>query len=122
VWAGDADVLDVEVTCKPAPGQRPASICHFSVTVRHADSGWDHYANRFEVLDEAGAVLATRILRHPHLEEQPFRRGLGRVRIPWDVGRVKIRANDLVHELGGKEMTVAVPHARGEPGAETNAE
>ena len=36
----------------------------FSVTVAHADSGWKHYADKFEVLAADGTVLETRILYH----------------------------------------------------------
>lgn len=111
VTAGEADVVDVEIACRPAPGNRPQSICQLTVAVQHADAGWDHFANRFEVVGPKGGVLGTRVLRHPHVEEQPFRRSLARVRIPHSVGSVTIRAHDLVHELGGAEQIVKVPHA-----------
>jgi hypothetical protein len=41
------------------------------VTVRHADEGWEHYADCWEVLTLDGEVLATRELAHPHDNEQP---------------------------------------------------
>lgn len=114
--AGTADVLEAKVRCSPAPGGRPASVCQFTATVRHADTGWDHYANRFEVVASDGKVLATRILRHPHLEEQPFTRSQGRVRIPYEIESVEIRAGDLVHGLGGAAVSLEIPHER-EPSA-----
>lgn len=46
----------------------------FSATIAHADSGWKHYADKFEVLAPDGTVLGTRILYHPHGDEQPFTR------------------------------------------------
>lgn len=109
--AGQADVLAAEVSCSPAPGGRAASVCKFSATVGHGDAGWDHFANRWDVVDPDGNVLASRQLRHPHIDEQPFERSLGRVRIPHSTKSVVIRANGSVHGLGGKEVTVAVPHA-----------
>ena len=112
--SGKADVEGVDVRCRPAPGGRPASICQFSVTVRHADTGWDHYANRYEVVAPDGTVIGTRILRHPHIEEQPFRRSLARIRIPYTTETVEVRAGDLEHGLGGKTMTVEIPHAKQE--------
>ena len=118
--AGEADVVDVDVICRPAPGNRPASICRFQVAVQHADTGWEHYANRYEVVDGEGKVLGTRVLRHPHVEEQPFRRGLARVRVQRTVKQVTVRASDKTHGLGGAEVTVPVPHATSEP-AETSA-
>ena len=42
----------------------------FSVTVAHADSGWKHYADKFEVLAADGTVLETRILYHPHVGQR----------------------------------------------------
>lgn len=121
--AGTADVLAAKVRCRPAPGDRPASVCSFSVSIRHADTGWDHYANRFEIVGPEGAVLATRILRHPHVDEQPFTRNLGGVRVQNAVSEVEIRAGDLVHGLGGEVVTVEVPHEKRskEPAGESPA-
>lgn len=118
VLAGKADVLAVEVRCRPAPGGRPASICQFSVTVRHADTGWDHYANRYEIVAPDESVIGTRILRHPHIEEQPFRRSLARIRIPHEIVSVEVRAGDLEHGLGGQTISVAIPHEKPEPSTE----
>jgi len=103
-FAGEADVVDVEVT-KQGEGR-----FGFDVTVRHADEGWDHYADRWEVLGPEGAALGVRELAHPHVNEQPFTRSLSGVEIPADVAEVSVRARDSVHGYGGAEMTVAVPH------------
>jgi hypothetical protein len=74
--------------------------------VRHADTGWDHYANRWDVLAPDGTVLGTRTLLHPHENEQPFTRSLSGVSVPEGVRLVTIRANDSVHGEGGREVTV----------------
>ena len=102
--AGEADVVDVEVS-KQGDGR-----FRFDVTVRHADEGWDHYADRWEVLGPDGAALGVRELAHPHVNEQPFTRSLTGVSIPADVGEVTVRARDSMHGYGGAEMSVAVPH------------
>ena len=47
-----------------------------SVTLKHDDSGWEHYADLWQVVSESGQVLGTRTLLHPHVEEQPFTRDL----------------------------------------------
>lgn len=78
-----------------------------SVTVKHADEGWDHYADKWDVLDEAGNILGTRVLMHPHVDEQPFTRSLT-LSIPMNVKNVTIRAHDKVHGYGGSEFTVKV--------------
>jgi hypothetical protein len=102
--AGLADVLKVEMR----PGAQPGSY-DVDVTLRHDDTGWDHYANRWEVLAPDGRVLATRVLVHPHVHEQPFTRGLSGVGIPHEYTWVRVRGHDLVHGYGGREVTLSVP-------------
>ena len=99
-FAGEADVVDVTANC------RSNSVCDFNVTVRHADDGWDHYADRWEVMTLAGKSLAVRELLHPHDDEQPFTRSLGDVKIPDDVTEVVVRARDSRHQYGGILKTV----------------
>lgn len=67
-----------------------------SVTIRHGDTGWDDYADgwRIETLD--GRSLGTRVLHHPHVDEQPFTRSLRGVEIPADVSGVAIRTRTSV--------------------------
>ena len=102
-FAGEANVIDVDVSCNSD------SICRFDVTVRHDDEGWKHYANRWEVLSPDGEILATRVLAHPHDNEQPFTRSLANVKIPDGLSEVVVRAHDLIHEFGGDEMVVQLP-------------
>lgn len=101
--AGQADVLKVEIR-STAPGSYD-----LDVTLRHADTGWDHYANRWEVVGPDGRVLATRVLYHPHINEQPFTRSLSGVKIPAEFTWVRVRGHDLVHGHGGREVTLSVP-------------
>lgn len=103
VSAGQASVLDATVVAN-ADG-----TYGFNVTVSHADEGWRHYADKWEVLDETGNVIATRVLYHPHVDEQPFTRSLGRVEIPIGVTRVTIRASDTVHGAGARTFTLDLP-------------
>ncbi len=100
--AGEADVVGVKAS-KSGGGYS------FDVTVRHADTGWEHYADAWDVLAPDGTVLGTRTLFHPHENEQPFTRSLSGVRIPAGVTEVTIRARDKVHEYGGKKFTVKLP-------------
>jgi hypothetical protein len=102
-FAGEADVIAVE---KRVVGDR---LYQFAVTVRHADTGWDHYADKWEVLDEQGAVLGTRVLLHPHVDEQPFTRSLSGVKIPAGVKKITVRAHDSVHAYGGREIALSLP-------------
>lgn len=107
--AGEADVVDAKVV-RSGP-----DTYTFAVTVRHADSGWEHYADQWQVLAPDGTVLATRVLNHPHVDEQPFTRTLENVHIPATITRVRIRAHDKVHELGGAEREVDLPASMGTP-------
>ncbi|MEM1289547.1 MAG: hypothetical protein AAGH60_14430, partial [Pseudomonadota bacterium] len=72
-----------------------------------ADEGWDHYADRFDVMDPNGNVLAERVLHHPHVEEQPFTRSVG-VTVPPGVTEIVIRAHDNVDGLGGEEFRLVL--------------
>lgn len=98
--AGEADVVGVEAVREGAGAWR------FNVTVAHEDTGWDHYADKWDVVAPDGTVLGTRVLLHPHEYEQPFTRSLGGVAIPEGVDRVTLRAHDSEHGYGGSEMTV----------------
>ncbi len=101
--AGEADVL--EATAKRQSDGRYV----VSATIRHADEGWDHYADRFDVLTPEGKVIATRVLAHPHVNEQPFTRQVGGVVVPDGVTELTVRAHDKVHGLGGKEAVIKLP-------------
>ena len=104
VFPGEADVTGVEVR------QTDNGIFSFDVTVRHDDTGWDHYADRWEVLTPDGTAVGSRTLHHPHVEEQPFTRSLSGVKIPADISEVTVRAHDLIHDYGGRTVTVKLPH------------
>lgn len=101
--AGEADVVDAKIVPSSDGSYR------FDVALLHADTGWEHYADAFEILDGEGNILATRILVHPHVDEQPFTRSLSGVKIGPQLSEVTIRGRDSVHEYGGIEMVVQVP-------------
>ena len=101
--AGEADVVAVKAT------ESSNGTWSFDVTVLHADEGWDHYANRWDVMAPDGTILGTRTLHHPHETEQPFTRSLRGVTVPEGVDSVTIRANDSVHGTGGREFSVSLP-------------
>ena len=98
--AGQADVVAVEAI------PENWNIWRFTVTVRHDDEGWDHYADQWDVVGPDGTVYGSRVLAHPHENEQPFTRSLSGVEIPEGVTHVTIRARDSVHGYGGAEMTI----------------
>ncbi len=75
-------------------------LWRFDVTLQHADTGWDHYADGWGVYTPDGVKLGYRVLAHPHVNEQPFTRSLGSVAIPAGITQVIIRPHDLVHGDG----------------------
>ncbi len=104
-----APALAGEVAIEGARAEHmPDGSWRFSVTLRHADTGWEHYADRWEILGPDGSVLATRVLLHPHVDEQPFTRSLGGVRIPEGVQEVRIRAHDTVHGYSSQEYRLVL--------------
>lgn len=80
-----------------ASATRSGTAWSISVTLSHPDTGWDHYADGWEVLAPDGTRLGFRELLHPHVNEQPFTRSLGGVAIPEGLDHVLIRARGNVH-------------------------
>lgn len=76
------------------------------VTLRHADTGWDHYADAWRIVAPSGAVLATRKLWHPHVDEQPFTRSQGDIEIPDSIRFVYVEAHDKVHGWNPERVKV----------------
>lgn len=101
--AGAADVIDA-VAVPQGDG-----TWRFDVTVRSADTGWDGYADRWEIVGPDGNVLATRVLHHPHENEQPFTRSLSGVRVPVGVEEVTIRAHHSARGYDGEALNLALP-------------
>lgn len=113
--AANADVIFVKAT------ETAANTWTFSVTVEHPDTGWEDYADGWDVLLPDGTILKpdpgspfTRLLLHPHVGEQPFTRSQSRIEIPADVTEVTVRAHDLVDGFGGQEVVVDLTAVSGE--------
>jgi hypothetical protein len=98
--AGQADVVDAGYA------QGGDGSYTFHVSVRHDDEGWDHYADKWQVVGPDGTVYGERVLLHPHETEQPFTRSQSGIVVPGDVVEVIIRAHDSVHGWGGVEITL----------------
>lgn len=85
----------------------------FHVTVAHPDTGWEDYADGWDVVLPDGTVIKpdaespfTRLLLHPHENEQPFTRSQSRIIIPEGITQVTVRAHDLVDGFGGQKIVV----------------
>ena len=104
----DADVLFVRATFDSASG-----AWTFEVTISHPDTGWEDYADGWDVVGSDGTVYKpdpgspfTRLLLHPHVGEQPFTRNQRGIKIPLAEIQVLVRAHDLRDGFGGKEVLV----------------
>jgi hypothetical protein len=82
-----------------------------SVTLSHPDTGWEHYADGWEVLDADGNRLGFRELLHPHVNEQPFTRSLSGVTLPEGATVIYIRARDSVAGWAEETYEVILPGA-----------
>lgn len=99
---GCADVIDAVVVAS-GDGYR------VDATVSSADTGWEKYADAWEVRTPDGEVLGERVLTHPHDNEQPFTRSLSGVQIPTGVAEVDIAAHDSVAGFCGRVFRAEVP-------------
>ena len=94
------------------------------VTLKHGDTGWKHYADKWDVVgpeeqiiatrilhhphvDEQ--IIATRILHHPHVDEQPFTRSLSGVKLAPKIRFIRIRPHDKKHGYGNMFDYISVP-------------
>lgn len=100
VLADAPQVTDVAV-------QVVADGWRFDVSILHGDTGWDHYADGWQVEDAAGHVLGQRVLAHPHENEQPFTRSLV-VAIPDGVTQVFVRSRCNVDGWSDELTTVVL--------------
>lgn len=81
-----------------------------NVTLQHGDTGWEHYADMWRVVDAEGNEFGHRILYHPHVSEQPFTRSLDRVTIPTGIQKVYIEAHDTLHGWSEIRMAINLNH------------
>ena len=105
--AGEVEIVKVRF-------EQRAGSWYVSTTLRHEDSGWDHYADAWRVVDEKGEVLGTRTLFHPHETEQPFTRSLSDLAIPKGVLTVFVEAHDKVHGWSKQRVRVDLNQAKGD--------
>lgn len=86
----------------------------FHVTLKHNDTGWDHYADDWRIVDEKGGEIGNRKLWHPHPDEQPFTRSLANVLIPKDTNIIFVEAHDKVHGWSKQRVRIDMRKDKGE--------
>lgn len=97
--ADEVEIVKVDVSCEN-------QSCTFDVTLKHDDTGWEHYADSWRIVTVEGDFLGERILLHPHVNEQPFTRRLDGVKIPLEIKAVWVEAHDTVHGISSERYKV----------------
>lgn len=97
--AGEPMIRDVSV-------EKTGMVWSVHVTLEHPDTGWDHYADGWEVLDAAGNRLGYRELMHPHVNEQPFTRSLNGLVLPDGTRELFIKSSCSVEGWAGAPVRV----------------
>lgn len=100
-WADGPQIIDVKI-------KKTGMVWRVDVTLEHPDTGWDHYADGWEVLDADGNRLAYRELLHPHVNEQPFTRSQSGVVFPDGTREVFIRARCNADGWAGETTRVVL--------------
>jgi len=98
-----ADVFSASASQSTSTG-----LWSFSATISSPyETGWDQYADEFLVRDPAGNTLATRILAHPHQNEQPFTRSVSGVSVDTeDTPEVVVVAKDSINGYCGEPYSI----------------
>ena len=105
-WANQVEIVNVML-------EPSANRWTFHVTLKHDDTGWDHYADDWQIVDKKGNVLGNRKLWHPHVGEQPFTRSLSDVLIPKGTEVIYIEAHDKVHGWSKQRVRIDMRKPKG---------
>jgi len=104
--AGDVVIVKTEFT-------KQGDTWRVGTTLQHDDTGWNHYADAWRVLDEKGKELGKRVLFHPH-DKEPFTRYLASLRIPAATTIVYLEAHDKVHGWSKQRVKVDLSKSSGD--------
>ena len=107
VFANEVEIVKVEL-------EPSAHRWTFHVTLSHKDTGWDHFADGWRIVDSKGTELGYRKLWHPHVEEQPFTRTLANVLVPEGTNIIFIEAHDKVHGWAKKKVKIDLKKDKGD--------
>ena len=107
VQASPSDILKVVFS------KRSGGSWSVDVTIRHADTGWNHYTNVWVVETLQGKELSRRVLFHPHEDEQPFTRS-DSVKIPKGVTKVRVRAGEKPGGMSSNTVIVDLTRRKGD--------
>jgi hypothetical protein len=107
VFANDVEIVKVVLTSQ-------SGTWRADVTLKHADEGWDHYADAWRLLDEKGNEIGKRTLYHPHVNEQPFTRSLSSFHISDDKKIIFVEAHDKKHGWSSNKVKIDMSKTSGD--------
>ena len=105
--AGDVEIKEVYL-------HQQGSSWQAQVTLLHADTGWEHYADAWRLVDANGKQLGNRVLYHPHVNEQPFTRSLSGIDIPAGTDVIFVEAHDKQHGWSPQRIKIDLNTSSGE--------
>ncbi|HED16418.1 MAG TPA: hypothetical protein ENI64_06380 [Gammaproteobacteria bacterium] len=105
-WSGNVEIRFVDLT-------RTGDTWQAAVTLAHADTGWNHYADGWRLVTVDGKVLGHRTLWHPHVDEQPFTRQLSDIKIPANIKTIVVEAHDTVHGWSPDKVKIDLGQSEG---------
>ena len=106
-FANEVEIVQVEFV-------KSGSSWRVNTTLKHDDTGWEHYADAWRVVAENGDKLGERILFHPHENEQPFTRSLPRLTIPDKTKIVYVEAHDKKHGWSKQRVRIDLTKSTGD--------
>lgn len=106
VFANNVEIIKVVLT-------KHTGTWRADVTLKHADSGWEHYADAWRLVDDKGNEIGKRTLYHPHVNEQPFTRSLSSFQIPGDKKIIFVEAHDLKHGWSPNRVKIDMTKSSG---------
>ena len=98
-----------EAEIQKATAQDNGETWSVSVTIVHEETGWDDYADGWRLENEVGDTLGTRVLHHPHANEQPFTRSLSGVMLPDGTETIWVRARTSTDGWGASRYRLELP-------------
>ena len=107
VLANEVEIVKVEF-------KKSGNSWRVNTTLKHNDTGWEHYADAWRIMSENGEKLGERILFHPHENEQPFTRSLQDLVVPKGMHVVYVEAHDKKHGWSKQRVRVDLNQKNGD--------
>ena len=106
-FSNEVEIVKVEF-------KKQGNTWRVNTTLKHQDTGWEHYADAWRIMSEQGEKLGERILFHPHENEQPFTRSLQKLVVPKGMHVVYVEAHDKKHGWSKQRVRVDLNTAKGD--------